>query len=503
MRTSGILMPIFSLPTRYGIGTLGQEAYDFVLFLEKAGQSYWQILPLNPTSYGDSPYQSFSSAAGNPYFIDLDTLAADGLLETSDYAEVDFGDDPTAVDYGKLYDNRLPVLRKAFARFDRDSADFAAFCAEADWLEEYALFMALKDAQGGASWRDWPDALRMRDRRALEKARAAYADDLAFYRFLQYEFYRQWNRLKRFANQHGVRIIGDIPIYIADDSADVWANTDQFLLDENRTPTVVAGCPPDAFSEDGQLWGMPVYNWEAMKTDDVPYAWWRRRMKHALALYDVVRIDHFRGFESFYCIPYGETSAKNGSWAKGPGMDLFRALQEEFGENLPIIAEDLGFLTEDVRALLRESGFPGMKLLQCAFDGDGDNDYLPHNYNRNCVVYTGTHDNDTILGWAQTAPAADVETARRYLHVDENEGFNWAMMRAALMSVADTAILMMPDLIGLGSEGRINTPSTLGDNWKWRIQQGCINDWLAGIIRENTALYGRAPKPDLSRHPTE
>ena len=494
MRTSGILMPIFSLPSPYGIGTLGREAYDFVAFLEKAGQSYWQILPLNPTSYGDSPYQSFSSAAGNPYFIDLDRLAEEGLLSPDEYAEVDFGDDPTAVDYGKLYDNRLPVLRKAFARFDRDGADFAAFCEQEDWLEEYALFMALKDAHGGVSWRDWPDALRTRQPHALEQARDDLAEEMAFYRFLQFQFHRQWSRLKRFANEHGVRIIGDLPIYIADDSADVWSDADQFLLDENLTPTVVAGCPPDAFSEDGQLWGMPIYDWEAMKQDPVPYAWWRRRMKRALALYDVVRIDHFRGFESYYCIPYGETSAKNGFWAKGPGMDLFRALQEEFGESLPILAEDLGFLTEEVHELLRASGFPGMKLLQCAFDSREESDYLPHNYGRNCVVYTGTHDNDTILGWTRTAPAADVEMARRYLHVDENEGFNWAMMRAALMSVADTAILMMPDLIGLGSEGRINTPSTLGGNWQWRISPGCVNDWLAGILRENTALYGRLPQ---------
>lgn len=503
MRASGILMPVFSLPTKYGIGTLGQDAYDFVRFLKKAGQRYWQLLPLNPTNYGDSPYQSFSAAAGNPYLIDLELLTKEGLLTPQDYAGVDFGDDPGAVDYAKLYDNRLPVLRRAYARFVGGET-FDAFCREqADWLEDYALFMALKDACGGVSWREWEPALQRREPAALTAFRRAHAEDIRFYQFLQFLFSNQWEALKRYANDNGVYIIGDMPIYVADDSADVWANPGQFDLDEDLQPRVVAGCPPDAFSADGQLWGMPVYNWDAMAAEQPSYGWWRRRMRRAFALYDVVRIDHFRGFEAYYCIPQGAKNAKKGAWRKGPGMALFRALREEFGETLPIIAEDLGMLTEEVHQLLADTGFPGMKVLQFAFSAQAESTYLPHHYTRNAVVYTGTHDNDTIMGWTTSAAPADVDFARRYLHVDDREGFNWAMIRAAMMSVADTAIFMMADFMGLGSEARINTPSTVGGNWRWRIGEGCINDWLAGIIRENTALYCRLPKPDPTTVSTE
>ena len=494
-RTCGILMPVFSLPGRYGIGTFGREAYGFADFLKKAGQSYWQLLPLNPTNYGDSPYQSFSSAAGNPYFIDLEQLEQDGLLERAEYETADFGDDPGRVDYAKLYQNRLPVLRRAFARFDVAGADFVAFCTQqSDWLEEYALFMALKDAHGGAGWRTWEAALARREPQALAEAATRYRDDVLYYKFLQYEFYTQWWALKAYANRNGVKIIGDMPIYVADDSVDVWANARQFDLDERLLPRVVAGCPPDAFSDDGQLWGMPVYDWEYMRTQAVPYSWWRRRMRRALEVYDVVRIDHFRGFESFYCIPYGDENARRGVWRKGPGMELFRALQADFGAPLPIIAEDLGYRTPEVRQLLADSGFPGMKVLQFAFDPTAESEYLPHNHTRNSVVYTGTHDNDTVAGWMHHAEPVEVGYARRYLHVDDAEGFHWAMIRAALMSVADTAILMMPDLMGLGSEARINTPATLGGNWCWRIADGCINDWLAGIVRENVEMYGRLPE---------
>ncbi len=494
MRASGILMPVFSLPTRYGIGTLGREAYEFVDFLKKAGQSYWQLLPLNPTNYGDSPYQSFSAAAGNPYFIDLTLLTQQGLLTPVDYAQVDFGDDPGVVDYGKLYRERLPVLRKAYARF-AGGEDFARFCAaEADWLEDYALFMAAKERCGEGSWREWPQALRRRQPAAMAGLRAACGDAIRFYQFLQYEFDVQWKALKGYANENGIKIIGDMPIYVADDSADVWAHPEQFDLDEELLPRVVAGCPPDAFSADGQLWGMPVYNWKHMAAETPAYGWWRQRMRRALQLYDVVRIDHFRGFESYYCIPYGAKTARKGTWRKGPGMALFRALQEELGEKLPIIAEDLGFLTAGVHRLLEETGFPGMKVMEFAFDTREESDYLPHNYRHNAVVYTGTHDNDTVMGWTHTAPPEDVLLARRYLHVDDREGFNWAMIRTAMMSVADTAIFPMADFLGLGSEGRINVPSTVGGNWRWRIGEGCINDWLAGIIRENTELYGRAPR---------
>lgn len=494
MRTSGILMPVFSLPGKYGIGTFGKEAYHFVDFLEKAGQHYWQLLPLNPTNYGDSPYQSFSSAAGNPYFIDLELLTEEGLLTEADYAEVDFGQDSTAIDYGKLYENRLPVLRRAYERFTGGTA-YRAFCREqADWLEEYVLFMAIKDAHNGVSWREWPKELKRRQPRALAAFRQAHEKDMDFYRFIQFLFFTQWRRLKAYANEKNIEIIGDMPIYVADDSVDVWSEPEQFDLDEKLLPKVVAGCPPDAFAPEGQLWGMPVYRFEAMAKETPSFGWWRRRMRHTFAMYDVVRIDHFRGLESYYCIPYGAENAVKGTWRKGPGMALFKALKEEFGEQLPIIAEDLGFLTQDVRDLLEESGFPGMRVLQFAFDGKPENEYLPHSHCRNTVVYTGTHDNDTVMGWIATASTAEVALARRYLHVDDHEGFNWAMIRGAMMSVADTAIFTMADIMGLGSEARINRPSTLGEgNWCWRIGDGCINDWLAGIIMENTRLYGRAP----------
>lgn len=491
MRASGILMPIFSLPSPYGIGTFGKSAYEFVDFLRKGGQSYWQILPLNPTNYGDSPYQSFSSFAGNPYFIDLQLLIEDGLLAEKEADAVDFGTDETAVDYGKLYKNRLPLLKKAFSRFTPDTG-FKKFCQDnAYWLEDYALFMALKNAHNDVSWEEWEQDIRLREPQAIQNAQTEYAETMEFYRFIQYIFSVQWLKLKQYANKNGIKIIGDIPIYVAYDSADVWASPSQFFLDKNLKPIKVAGCPPDAFSEDGQLWGNPLYRWDVMKKDG--YGWWKRRLGFALKLYDVIRIDHFRGFESYYAIPYGETTAKNGSWVKGPNTALFKALNAEFGE-MPIIAEDLGFLTPAVLKMLKQSGYPGMKVLQFAFDTREDSDYLPHNYINNCVVYTGTHDNDTVIGWTKTADSTDVETARKYMHVDEAEGFNWAMMRTALSSVADTCILMMPDLMGLGSDARINTPSTIGGNWMWRIRNGCINDWLAGILYENTKLYGRAPK---------
>ncbi len=492
MRSCGILMPIFSLPSPHGIGTFGKDAFHFVDFLKKAGQSYWQILPLNPTNYGDSPYQSFSAYAGNPYFIDLDTLIEEGLLTDSDLQGVDFGGENGAVDYGKLYEHRLAVLQKAFFRFVPDDT-FATFCTQnADWLPEYALFMALKQVHNDAGFDTWETALRLRNEDALALAREQYATIIRFYEFVQFKFYEQWHRLKSYANQNGISIIGDIPIYVAYDSADVWAEPQQFMLDENLTPKRVAGVPPDAFSKDGQLWGNPLYDWKRMEADG--FLWWKKRLRHALRTYDTVRIDHFRGFESFFAIPYGQKNARKGKWMKGPGMKLFAALKEDYDGPLPIIAEDLGFLTPAVRRLLQKSGFPGMKVLQFAFNPDEESPYLPHNFNGHCVVYTGTHDNDTVLGWVRTADTADVTNARQYMHVDDCEGFNWAMMRTALMSVADICILMMPDILGLGSEGRINTPSTLGGNWQWRIGEGCINDWLADIVRENTALYGRLPK---------
>lgn len=492
MRTCGILMPVFSLSSKGGIGTLGKEAYNFVDFLCNAGQSYWQILPLNPTNFGDSPYQSFSSYAGNPYFIDPEILIEEGLLTNEEFSSFDFGSNPNEIDYEKLYNNRYKMLETAFSRF-KPNSDYNKFCKEnAFWLDDYALFMALKANNGNNSWNMWPMALKEKDNEEITKAAKECKQEIEFQCFIQYEFSKQWFALKEYANKKGIAIIGDIPIYVALDSADVWSEPEQFQLDKNMNPAAVAGCPPDAFSEDGQLWGNPLYNWKFMKSEN--FAWWKRRLGYALKLYDTVRIDHFRGFESYWSVPFGAESAKVGKWVKGPDVALFKELKKEFGEDVPIIAEDLGFLTPKIHLMLKKCGFPGMKVLQFAFSNGQDNDYLPHNYNKNCVVYTGTHDNDTILGWAESLSEQDLEMVKNYLNVNNTEGLNWNLIRLAQMSVADTCILTMQDLIGLGSEGRINTPSTLGNNWKWRISDGCINDWLAKIVYDKTAQSFRLPK---------
>ncbi len=482
-------MPIFSLASEGGIGTLGKEAYRFVDFLKAAKQSYWQILPLTPTGHGDSPYSSFSAFAGNPYFIDIETLIDEKLLKQKEFSSFDFGNDPHKVDYVKIGENRLNLLKIAFSRFKPD-AQYTAFLEEnAYWLQDYAYFMAIKTANSGADWHHWPQTLRRRDADALKEIDKDLCEDINFHKFLQFKFYQQWFKLKEYANLNGVKIIGDIPIYVALDSCDVWSNTDVFQLDSNYRPTSVAGCPPDAFAEDGQLWGNPLYDWKKMKQDG--YAWWVSRLKYALKLYDVVRIDHFRGFESYFSIPANETTAKNGKWVKGPDMALFRQFKKDIGDDLPIIAEDLGFLTPQVKKLLKNTGYPGMKILQFAFDGDSDNDYLPYNHEKNSVVYTGTHDNDTIIGWTQNANHDEVKRAERFLNSSKSDGFNWAMIRCALMSPADTCVLMMPDLLALDSKGRINTPSVVGGNWNWRIDSYCINDWLSKIIADLTTLYGR------------
>ena len=485
-------MPIFSLCSKGGIGTLGKEAYNFVDFLERAGQSYWQILPLNPTNFGDSPYQSFSSYAGNPYFIDPEVLIEEGLLTKTEFESFDFGSVPNEIDYEKLYNNRYKMLQSAFSRFKTNS-DYFSFCEKnAFWLDEYALFMALKDDNNNASWNMWPKPLKERDKEAIEKAKIDCKAQIDFHRFIQYMFSKQWFALKEYANEKGISIIGDIPIYVALDSSDVWSEPEQFQLDEDMKPSAVAGCPPDAFTDEGQLWGNPLYNWALMKKEN--YAWWKKRLGYALKLYDTVRIDHFRGFESYWSVPFGAENAKGGKWVKGPDVALFKELKKEFGEDVPIIAEDLGFLTPKIHLMLKRCGFPGMKVLQFAFSNGADSEYLPHNYNNNCVVYTGTHDNDTILGWADNISKKDLEMAKEYLNAKDKEGLNWNMIRAAQMSVADTCILTMQDLIGLGSEGRINTPSTLGNNWQWRITEGCVNDWLAKIVYDKTATAFRLPK---------
>ena len=493
MRTSGVLMPISSIPSPYGIGTMGKQARKFVDFLVKGGQKYWQILPICPTSYGDSPYQSFSSFAGNPYFIDLEYLCKDKLLTKKECESFQWGSNPKYVDYGIMYESRYALLRKVYARFTKkEPQDFEKFCEnEKQWLDDYALFMALKDANGGQAWSNWDKSLRLREKKAMEEATEKYSEEIRFYKMLQYLFYQQWNALKTYANEAGIEIIGDVPIYVAGDSADVWANPDQFYLDENLEPIEVAGCPPDAFSDDGQLWGNPLFRWDVMKKDG--YTWWTRRIKAMSELYDIIRIDHFRGFDSFYAIPAKDDTAKNGQWKQGPGMDLFCELEKKLGK-LPIIVEDLGFLTPSVHKLLKDSGFPGMKVIQFAFDSREESDYLPHTYTNHCVVYTGTHDNDTVMGWMKTAPKASVKYAKKYLNLTKEEGYNWGMMRAAWSSVADMAIVPMQDILGLGSEARINTPSTLGNNWKWRATPEQIDAKVAKKLYHYMQMYGRVDK---------
>ena len=493
MRTSGVLMPISSLPSPYGIGTMGEAARRYVDFLKEAGQKYWQILPICPTGYGDSPYQSFSSFAGNPYFIDLEYLCADKLITKEECESFDWGQNPSYVDYGAMYMSKYAVLRKAYARFKENvPGDFAVFCdEESEWLDGYTLFMSLKDASGGASWSTWTKELKERDEKALQEARETLKEDIGFYKMLQYLFFGQWTALKKYANERGIEIIGDVPIYVSGDSADVGANPEQFYLDEERNPIDVAGCPPDAFCAEGQLWGNPLFRWDARKEDG--YTWWTKRISAMARLYDIIRIDHFRGFEAYYAIPAKDSNAINGEWRKGPGMDLFNTLERKLGK-LPIIVEDLGFLTPAVKQLLEDSGFPGMKVIQFAFDSREESNYLPHTYSPHCVVYTGTHDNETCLGWIRTAPESSVQYAKEYLNLTEEEGYNWGMMRGALSSVAEMAIVTMQDIIGLGSEARLNAPSTMGNNWKWRATEDQITEELARKLYKYTDMYGRVNK---------
>ena len=504
-RESGILMPLSSLPGGYGIGSLGAPARRFVDFLVRAGQSVWQILPVGPTGYGDSPYQSCSAFAGNPYFIDLDLLAADGLLSRADYAFLDWGDDPERVDYGLLYQKRLPVLRLAYLNFLRQRPlpgcdtpypdDWYAFLFRSDnWLPDYCLYMAVKQENGMKDWQQWPRAYRLRDPATLEKFRADHAGELGFWAFVQYEFDRQWRALKHYANSRGIRIMGDIPIYVAADSADAWTGGRLFEMDAEGHPLRVAGCPPDYFAADGQLWGNPLYDWPYHKRTG--YAWWVSRVRHALDIYDILRIDHFRGFDTYWAIPAGESTARHGKWEKGPGMDLFRALHTALGD-LPIVAEDLGELFDSVRELLKESGFPGMKVLQFALDGT-DNEYLPHNYPRNCVCYPGTHDNDTLLGWWENGASAEKQSElTAYLALTPQEGLRDGVLRGVLASPALLAIVPMADWLGLGSEARMNTPGRADGNWQWRAAETALTPALAGEIRTITARYfrARAAKP--------
>ena len=516
MRESGILMPVSSLPGPYGIGCFGAEALKFVDFLAAAGQHIWQLLPLSPTGYGDSPYQSCSAFAGNPYFIDLDALKADGLLTAAQLKAEPWGTDPLSVDYGTLYTSRYKVLRAAYAAWREKYAgrfgcahyypdDYYAFTlTNESWLNDYAMYMALKTANGMKSWTEWPREYRLRDAGALAEFAAGQEEEIGFWKFLQYEFAVQWKKVKDYANEKGIKILGDIPIYVSADSVDAWVGGELFELDAQGGFARVAGCPPDYFSADGQLWGNPLYNWPYHK--QTGYAWWVRRVRHALGIYDLLRIDHFRGFDTYWAIPAGSTTARTGKWENGPGMDLFRALEAALGK-LPIIAEDLGDLVPSVRKLLADSTFPGMKVLQFAFGG-GDNEYLPHNHVKNSVVYPGTHDNTTLTDWwVNAATAKEKANAAAYLHLTpckptakevaavRTDAARTALLRAALGSVADRAIIPMADWLGLGAEAHLNTPGKLGGNWAWRAAEGFDTALLAGRIEAECAVYCRAKEP--------
>ena len=496
MRNSGILLHISSLPSNYGIGTFGKAAYDFVDFLHQSRQTYWQILPLGPTSYGDSPYQTFSAFATNPYFIDLDLLVEEGLLKTSEIKATFYS--PRYVEYKELYDERFIVLRKAFERFNKNDQHFHEFMTnEAYWLEDYALFMALKNHHGGDSWETWSDDLRLRKQDTLDHYRHMLKENILFQKFMQYKAYQQWFNLKDYANQKGVEFIGDMPIYVAYDSSDVWANPRFFDLDEKRLPYHIAGVPPDNFSKDGQLWGNPLYNWEELKKDG--YSWWVDRVHSSMYMFNRVRIDHFIGFQNFYSIPYGHKTAAKGEWKKGPGYDLFRVIKERLGE-VNIIAEDLGVITDDVRKLLKNTGFPGMKLLQFAFDSREESDYIPHLYSQNIIAYTGTHDNETTETWFKNLPKHDLKYCLAYINHRGGGSKVDSLIKATLRCVADTAIIPMQDYLHLDEEGRMNIPSTTGNNWRWRMLTDEMNKKLANKIKSFTKLYGRCKKEDKSNN---
>ncbi|MBP5623430.1 MAG: 4-alpha-glucanotransferase [Lachnospiraceae bacterium] len=493
MRSSGILMPIFSLPSKYGIGGLTKEAYDFVDFLSDAKQKYWQILPLGPTGYGDSPYQSFSTFAGNPYFIDLDELVKDGLLTEDECARYDASGDDEYIDYERVYFNRFDLLRIAYERSNiRNNNLFCEFIHDnAYWLDDYALFMAVKREFGGKAWIEWDKDIRVRTPEALERYKRELWDEIDFFKFQQYYFSKQWKALKHYANDKGIEIVGDIPIYVAFDSSDAWSHPELFELDNENIPIKVAGCPPDPFAITGQLWGNPLYEWEYHK--NTGYDWWVKRIGYCFDLYDVVRIDHFRGFDEYYAIPYGDPTAENGEWKKGPGYDFFATINEKLGAK-KIIAEDLGFLTDSVRDLVKQTGYPGMKVLHFAFDSSPHSEYLPHMIGHNSVIYTGTHDNETSRGWYLRNCEEDKRTAKYFDDYTGNDFVDtaaMAMIRLAMSSVADTCIIMMQDYLNLGNEARINKPSTLGNNWGWRMEKDALDPLLAEEIANLTYVYGR------------
>ena len=490
-RSSGILMPMSSLPSPYGIGTMGKAAYEFVDFLEAAGQTYWQLLPLGPTSYGDSPYASPSTFAGNPYYIDLDLLIADGILKKTDLRGFQWGSDPEKTDYGRIYQNRYKILRKAWMNGrELFAEEIAAFRAEnASWLENYALFMSVKEKFGMTSWQEWPDeAIRMRKPEAMDAYRRELSEKIDFWVFTQFLFFRQWKALRAYATEKGIGFIGDVPIYVAMDSADIWSEPWYFQLDEDLRPKEVSGCPPDGFNEDGQLWGNPLYDYDRMKADG--FGWWIRRIEGVSRLYDVIRIDHFRGFESYWAVPAEDKTARNGVWRKGPGMDLVGVLTNWFPD-LTFIAEDLGYMTPEVMKLLSDSGLPGMKVLQFAFGGEGESMYLPHNCPFNSSMYIGTHDNDTVLGWVDSVTKKEKAFAKRYAHITNDEGWCWGLIRLGMSSTCALFVVQMQDLLELPGECRMNTPGIPMGNWRWRMLPGVLSPKLAERLASLTSLYSR------------
>lgn len=495
MRASGILLPIFSLPNKYGIGCFSKEAYEFINLLEKAGQKYWQILPIGPTSYGDSPYQSFSTFAGNPYFVSLEELIEQNLLTEEECSGADLGNSTDSIDYEKQYKGRFKLLRKAYERsYIYEREDFYKFKKENEyWLRDYAMFMAVKDRFGGKSFDKWAEDIRCRWEYSMEYYQKELYYEIEFYEFIQYEFYRQWFKLKAYANEKGIEIIGDIPIYVAYDSADVWSHPELFQMDEKGKVQAVSGCPPDGFSVAGQLWGNPLYKWK--KHEELNYDWWIKRIEKCVQLYDVVRIDHFRGFDEYYSVPANAVDAREGHWEKGPGIDLFNAIKYCLGD-IKIIAEDLGYITDSVRDLVNACGFPNMKVLEFAFDSRDSSDpaeYLPYNYNKNCVVYTGTHDNETLKGWIDDIRPEEIIKIKEYIgkDVQDHDHLVDEIIRMAQASTADMCIIPIQDYLCLGNEARINTPSTLGNNWKWRVNASMLNDKLIENMKKYTLIYGR------------
>ena len=494
-RSAGILLSITSLPSKYGIGCFSKSAYNFVDWLKESGHTYWQILPLGPTSFGDSPYQSFSTFAGNPYFISLESLIEKGWLTEEECNEADFGSNIEDIDYKKIYDNRYPLLKKAYSKSNiQQSSEFQSFIEKNSWwLDDYALFMGVKDKFNGKAWVEWDEDIRLRKEPAMERYKIELEKEIQFQQFLQYLFYSEWENLKSYANKKGIEIIGDIPIYVAFDSADAWANPKLFQFDDDNYPTAVAGCPPDGFSATGQLWGNPLYRWDYHR--ETGYKWWIARLRHCFSLYDVVRIDHFRGFDEYYSIPYGAENAVNGHWEKGPGIELFKAIEKELGQK-EVIAEDLGFMTDTVRQLVKDSGFPGMKVLEFAFDSRDSgcqNDYLPHVYGENCIAYTGTHDNQTIAAWYNTISRDEQNMVRDYLcdYYTPDRDLHKTLISLIMRSKANVCIIPMQDYLGYDDSCRMNTPSTVGTNWRWRMKEEVLTNKLKEEIRHTLTMYGR------------